>query len=184
MKLTASKRIGRLEVKSAPSIGALAEVQRRKKIEAREEWRKTNHEGNRWSMFLALWGPDSDWCYVIDALESSEQRASLAYRDLIRRTLAKYDGNKVNYDAMTPDEGALATIVEEFYAHISNHTLLTTYLSFYGSDLPCNTPYIDLAIKKIDECGLEWLQIAYNDELQKQLEERVFGEDLSDNFMI
>ena len=41
-----------------------------------------------------------------------------------------------------------------------------------------------LAMKKIDESGLEWLQISYSDEGQRQLEEQVFGEYLSELFML
>jgi hypothetical protein len=43
---------------------------------------------------------------------------------------------------------------------------------------------IDLAKTKTEESGLEWMQITYSDEMQRSLEESLFGESLSENFMM
>src|SRR5512138_994366 len=149
MRLTASKRMSRIEVKSADAIGALAEEERRKRIEAREQWRKDNHDVIRWKMFLDLWGPDSNW-YTFDPdpenpKSGAEYIAQIAYSEQFRDVLKHYDGCIVDYSHMKGCNGAFAYAIEAFYSSIGDYDLLTDYLSLYGDDLPANTPHIDLA---------------------------------------
>ncbi len=180
------KQIDRLEVKSARSIEALAEAQR---IAAREQWRQDNHESKGWQMFLSLYGPDSDY-YTFDPdpedLQAcAEKVAQISYSKQFGDVLKYYNGDIVNYGPMKGlCFGAFAFAIELFYDALDKSTLLETYLFQYGDDLPCNTPLIDLAKAKIAESGLEWMQICSCDEMQQSLEESLFGEFLSENFMM
>jgi hypothetical protein len=189
MKLTASKRVSRLEVKSAGSIEALAEAQRKMKIAAREKWRQDNHGSQGWQLFLSLYGPDSDY-YKFDPdpedpRTCEETVAQIAYSEQFRDILKHYEGDTVNYGPMKgPYLGAFAFAIELFYGTLDSSTLLETFLHQYGGDLPAYTPLIDLAKMKIEESGLEWMQISYSDEMQQSLEESLFGEFLSENFMM
>ena len=189
MKPIASKRVGRLEVKSAHSIEVLAEAQRKMKIAAREQWRKDNCESKGWQMFLSLYGPDSDY-YKFDPDPEDPQAceetvAQIAYSEQFRDILKHYEGDIVNYGPMKgPCLGAFAFAIELFYGALDSSTLIERYLFQYGGDIPSFTPLIDLAKMKIEESGLEWMQISYRDEMQQSLEESLFGEFLSENFMM
>lgn len=189
MKLPASKRVGRLEVKSAGSIEALAEAQRKMKIAAREQWRQDNNESKGWQLFLFLYGPDSDY-YKFDPDPEDQQAceekvAQIAYSEQFRDVLKHYEGDTVNYGPMKgPCLGAFAFAIELFYGALDSSALLCAYLRQYGGDLPAYTSLIDLAKMKIEESGLEWMQISYSDEMQQSLEESLFGEFLSENFMM
>jgi len=186
MKLTASKRVSRVEIKSAGALQTLAEEQRKKKIEAREQWRKDNHERIRWQMFLSLYGPDSDWCTFDPDPEDHdscvEKVAEIAYSAQFRDVLKHYNDHLVDYSHMRGCEGAFAFAIELFYEGMADADLLKKALCHYGAELPSNTPYIELAKKKIAEHGLEWMQIAYSDEMQQIIEEQAIGSWISKDF--
>lgn len=178
--MTLSKRVSKLEIKSADAIKAMAEVEKLKRIAAREQWRKDNYQLMRWRMFMSLYGPDSDW-YKCPDPEPEE----LAYAEAFREILKHYtDEQYVNYEPMTTAEKGFAFVVEQFFKDLGDDDLLYSYLWQYGSDLPSNTPLDTLAKLKIEADGLEWLQICYNDEQQEALEGELFEDCLSENFML
>ena len=141
-------------------------------------------------MFLSLYGPDSDY-YKFDP-DPEDIQACRTKRFLPNWILRDVQGDskvlRRRYRELWSHErsplGAFAFAIELFYGALDHSTLLETYLRQYGSDLPCNTSLIDLAKMKIEESGLEWMQIAYSHEMQRSLEESLFGEFLSANFMM
>ncbi len=181
--MTIGKRVSRLEIKSADSIGAMAEAERNKKIEARNKWREDNHVRIRWHMFLELFGPDSDWYKTPDVSQPCVI-GEIAYAEMFRKVLAEhYDDHIVNYGKMKGLEvPAFVQAIEMFFEQIDDYDLLTSYLAYISGDLPARTPLEDVAALKIAKDGLEWLQIAWNDEMQLRLENHAFGEWISKDF--
>lgn len=184
MKPTASKRIGRIEVKSADAIQALAEEERRKKAEALNEWRKENHDRLRWQMFLAIYGPESDWFRTPDGGDPIDIVAETAYAAKFKQMLAKYyDGHLVDFGRVKGlEDGAFCEAIELFYGAINDSVLLECFLlNLNVGDGPDDL--LRLAREKITKDGLEWLQICYSTEGQQSLEESFFGEFLSEDFV-
>jgi hypothetical protein len=188
MKLAASKRISRLEIKSADAIRGLADEAREKKARALEEWREKNHQRLTWDLFALietgkLENPEN---YKKDLIESEFIKSDLAYFSMIERVLSHgidSDGS-LNTDGMSAEERAFAVCLEKLFDRTDNEAgellrigvfeqaiALGIGLAVYDGEM-----FIADAVAMIDahRGGPEWRQIRATNAEQEELDSR-FG---------
>ena len=195
MKLTATKRMGRVEIKSAGALQTLAEEQRKRKAEAREQWRIKNTERLRWEMFLRNHGPDSMYMnqtpedLVKYPDEAEEIEAAIACRKLCQPALKKYKGHIVDYKAMNDTEKAFACLLEDFNTFIDTDFLFGEDLDRWSDKLGLDEsrpPFDDLIAAIDDHVGnSDWREIYRLQEAQDDMVEqaRETYEDLRERYL-
>jgi len=190
MKLTASKRMDRLEVKSAHSIEALAEDQRNKKAAALEEWRQQNCTRIAWDLFALIEGPKLEHPdnYVKEEGEEEDVFVDsyLAYFAMIDRVL-KFGLDEEGFlkrSKMSTEERAFAVCFDHLFNRtdtddgwLLNKGIFDQNIAL-GNGLALHNGEITVAeaVQCIDEHrgGPEWRQICDSNEAQEALDAK-FG---------
>lgn len=186
MKNTASKRMSRLEVKSARGIEALAEEERRKKADALEEWRQQNCARIAWDLFALIEGPKlghPDNYKKEDGEEDVFVDSHLAYFAMLDRIL-KHGLNEDGYlemSKMSTEERAFAVCLENLYMKTDNDdgwllnkgiTDQAIALGIGAALLTKHEISVAEAVRLIDEHrgGPEWRQICGTNEGQEEMD--------------
>lgn len=187
MKLTASKRISRLEVKSANAIDRMAEDQRVKKAEALEEWRHKNCSRIAWDLFALLEGPKLEHPNNYVKKDGEEEDvfvdSHLAYFAMLDRVL-KHGLNEEGYldmSKMSTEERAFAVCLERLFMRTDTEDgwllekAITDQAIALGIGVALLSEHklsIAEAVKQIDEHrdGPEWRQICDSNEGQAELD--------------
>jgi hypothetical protein len=173
--------IANLDNRASKLEASFEHLRKQKETEERKAWREANSGRLHWEMFLRNHGPasieftDED----IDKYnDKGEIRAAIAYREMLQKVLAKYDGWIVNYEAMDETEKAFAYLLEEFHAYLDQYGLLEMDLEHWQYKLGLDEsrpPFIDL-IKTIDEHlgNSEWREVCCIQERQDSMMEKLF----------
>jgi hypothetical protein len=190
-----SKRIGRLEVKSADAIQEMAEAERAKKAAALEEWRDENCQRIAWDLFLLLQGPklwhpddlkedlDDDSPFAED--NKLFLKSHLAYFAMIERVL-KYGFEEVDgiytlkKAGMTKEEMAFVICLENLFDRydtedgwlLSRGVMAQARALGLGSALYNEEISNAEVVEKIDEHrgGPEWRQVCGTNAAQEEMD--------------
>lgn len=190
--MSALNRISRLEVKNAGSITAMAEAERKKKLEALEKWREQNSNRLSWDLFALVIGPRLEHPdnYKVHEDESDGDRAFCeshqAFFAMVDRVL-KHGFNEegyLNLLSMDAEERAFAVCLEDLFDRYDTkdgwllNRAITSQMIALGLGSAHHNGEISTAevVQKIDEWrgGPEWRQIAYSNEEQEKLD-AIFG---------
>ena len=174
--------ISGLDRRASKLEDSMESLRQQKVTEERKAWREANSERLKWEMFLRNHGPVSIE-YSEEDLEKypdekEDIKAAIAYREMLRKVLAKYKGHVVDYEAMDPTEKAFAYLLEEFGMCMDTYRLFDSdiyhWLDKLGLD-EIRPPFIEL-IKAIDEHtgSSDWREICYLQENQNAIMERLF----------
>jgi len=158
MKLTASKRVGRLEVNNARSIERLAEEERKKKEEETREVRNKEAEARQWLMLLHYYEDNSGPC-ADDA------------KVMLKRILKHVNEyGEPDIEKMSTEERAFWCMFDEVFNCIGTDCLVTNEIDYQLDKLlgeegaqkfRTETTYDDL-IRFLDKrLGPSWRAIQY-----------------------
>jgi hypothetical protein len=187
--MSASKRMSRIEVKSADAIDALAEEERRKKAEVLEKWREKNCVRLSWDLFALLEGPKLEHPGNYKKEEGDDEESNafvdshLAYFDMIERVLKHGidEDGFINVVGMSKEEMAFAVCLEGlFWRFEADDWLLNRGIQdqaiALGIGLALHKGEISIAdaVAKIDEHrgGPEWRQICATNAEQEEMDSR------------
>jgi len=188
MKTSAFNRISRLEIKNADSINAMAEAERKKKLEALEKWREENSNRLAWELFALVIGPKLEHLdnYNVHEDQSEGDRAFCeahqAFFAMVDRVL-KHGFNEegfLNLTKMNAEERAFAVCLEDLFNRYDTedgwllNRAITAQMIALGLGMAHHNSEMSTAevVQKIDEWrgGPEWRQVAATNADQEKLE--------------